>query len=129
VLQLPFCDFRKHTTALHYRYEHANVLHFCSFCKPTFTGATRESDALYVVGIQTTEGRAMKRFMSNEFRVEENIPDLFDVLSRNFVPEILKKTKKNLWGDDGIPAEIRTNCLWNARIERYGINRINSLLK
>jgi hypothetical protein len=25
----------------------ANVLHFCSFCKPTFSGATREWDALY----------------------------------------------------------------------------------
>jgi hypothetical protein len=24
----------------------ANVLHFCSFCKPTFSGATREWDAL-----------------------------------------------------------------------------------
>jgi hypothetical protein len=24
---------------------HANVLHFCSFCKPTFSGATREGDA------------------------------------------------------------------------------------
>jgi hypothetical protein len=26
---------------------HANVLHFCSFCKPTFSGAAREWDALY----------------------------------------------------------------------------------
>jgi hypothetical protein len=26
---------------------HANVLHFCSFCKPTFSGANREWDALY----------------------------------------------------------------------------------
>jgi predicted anti-sigma-YlaC factor YlaD len=26
---------------------HTNVLHFCSFCKPTFSGATREWDALY----------------------------------------------------------------------------------
>jgi hypothetical protein len=26
---------------------HANALHFCSFCKPTFSGATREWDALY----------------------------------------------------------------------------------
>jgi hypothetical protein len=26
---------------------HANVLHFCSFCKPKFSGATREWDALY----------------------------------------------------------------------------------
>jgi hypothetical protein len=26
---------------------HANVLLFCSFCKPTFSGATREWDALY----------------------------------------------------------------------------------
>jgi hypothetical protein len=26
----------------------ANVLHFCSFCKPTFSGATREWDALCV---------------------------------------------------------------------------------
>jgi hypothetical protein len=26
---------------------HANVLHFCSFCKPTLSGATREWDALY----------------------------------------------------------------------------------
>jgi hypothetical protein len=26
---------------------HANVLHFSSFCKPTFSGATREWDALY----------------------------------------------------------------------------------
>jgi hypothetical protein len=25
----------------------ANVLHFCSFCKSTFSGATREWDALY----------------------------------------------------------------------------------
>jgi hypothetical protein len=25
----------------------ANVSHFCSFCKPTFSGATREWDALY----------------------------------------------------------------------------------
>jgi hypothetical protein len=25
----------------------ANVLYFCSFCKPTFSGATREWDALY----------------------------------------------------------------------------------
>jgi hypothetical protein len=28
---------------------HANVLHFCSFCKPTFSGAAREWDALYNV--------------------------------------------------------------------------------
>jgi hypothetical protein len=27
---------------------HANVLHFCSFCKPTIFGATREWDALYL---------------------------------------------------------------------------------
>jgi hypothetical protein len=27
---------------------HAHVLHFCSFCKPTFSGATREWDALYI---------------------------------------------------------------------------------
>jgi hypothetical protein len=46
--QLPFCEFSKHTTALHYRYDNANVLHFCSFCKPTFSGATREWDALYI---------------------------------------------------------------------------------
>jgi hypothetical protein len=26
---------------------HANILYFCSFCKPTFSGATREWDALY----------------------------------------------------------------------------------
>jgi hypothetical protein len=26
---------------------HTNVLYFCSFCKPTFSGATREWDALY----------------------------------------------------------------------------------
>jgi hypothetical protein len=26
---------------------HANVLYFCFFCKPTFSGATREWDALY----------------------------------------------------------------------------------
>jgi hypothetical protein len=26
---------------------HANVLYFCSFCKPTFSGATSEWDALY----------------------------------------------------------------------------------
>jgi hypothetical protein len=26
---------------------HANVFHFCSFCKPTFSGATREWDTLY----------------------------------------------------------------------------------
>jgi hypothetical protein len=26
---------------------HANILHFCSFCSPTFSGATREWDALY----------------------------------------------------------------------------------
>jgi hypothetical protein len=25
----------------------ANILHFCSFCKPTFSGATRVRDALY----------------------------------------------------------------------------------
>jgi hypothetical protein len=25
----------------------ANVFYFCSFCKPTFSGATREWDALY----------------------------------------------------------------------------------
>jgi hypothetical protein len=31
-------------TSLHVR--HANVSHFCSFCKPTFSGATREWDAL-----------------------------------------------------------------------------------
>jgi hypothetical protein len=30
---------------------YANVLHFCSFCKPTFSGATRKWDALYVLGI------------------------------------------------------------------------------
>jgi hypothetical protein len=27
---------------------HANVLYFCSFCKPTFSGATREWDALSI---------------------------------------------------------------------------------
>jgi hypothetical protein len=27
----------------------ANVLYFCSFCKPTFSGATREWDALYLL--------------------------------------------------------------------------------
>jgi hypothetical protein len=27
---------------------HANVLYFCSFCKQTFSGATREWDALYM---------------------------------------------------------------------------------
>jgi hypothetical protein len=27
---------------------HANVLYFFSFCKPTFSGATREWDALYI---------------------------------------------------------------------------------
>jgi hypothetical protein len=27
---------------------HANVLYFCSFCKPSFSGATREWDALYL---------------------------------------------------------------------------------
>jgi hypothetical protein len=27
----------------------ANILHFCSFCKPKFSGATREWDALYLV--------------------------------------------------------------------------------
>jgi hypothetical protein len=26
-------------------------LHFCSFCKPTFSGATREWDALYSINI------------------------------------------------------------------------------
>jgi uncharacterized CHY-type Zn-finger protein len=31
----------QNTTALHYRYD------FCSFCKPTFSEATREWDALY----------------------------------------------------------------------------------
>jgi hypothetical protein len=44
--QLPFCKFPKHNrTSL--QVWHANVLHFCSFCKPTFSGATREWDALY----------------------------------------------------------------------------------
>jgi hypothetical protein len=28
---------------------HANVLHFCSFCKPTFSRATRKWDAQYIV--------------------------------------------------------------------------------
>jgi hypothetical protein len=44
--QLPSYEFRKHTTALLYRYE-CKCIVFCSFCKPTFSGATREWDALY----------------------------------------------------------------------------------
>jgi hypothetical protein len=44
--QLPFCKFLKHSrTSL--QVWHANVLHFCSFCKPTYSRATREWDALY----------------------------------------------------------------------------------
>jgi hypothetical protein len=44
--QLPFCEFTKHNrTSL--QVWHANVLYFCSFCKPTFSEATREWDALY----------------------------------------------------------------------------------
>jgi hypothetical protein len=44
--QLPFCEFPKHNrTSLVW---HANVLYFCSFWKPTFSGATREWDALYI---------------------------------------------------------------------------------
>jgi hypothetical protein len=44
--QLPFCEFPKHTTALHYRYD-IQMYCTCSFCKPTFSGATREWHALY----------------------------------------------------------------------------------
>jgi hypothetical protein len=63
--QLPFCEFPKHTTALHYRY--ANVLYFCSFCKPTFSGATREWDAQY----KSEEGTNLKDmcWKLNEFRL------------------------------------------------------------
>jgi hypothetical protein len=47
--QLPFSEFPKHNrTSLQVWY--ANVLYFCSFCKPTFSGATREWDALYKSG-------------------------------------------------------------------------------
>jgi hypothetical protein len=31
---------------------HANILHFCSFCKPTFSGATGEWDALYFLTVK-----------------------------------------------------------------------------
>jgi hypothetical protein len=36
---------------------HADVLHFCSFCKPTFSGATREWDSLYILrlGMKTLD--------------------------------------------------------------------------
>jgi hypothetical protein len=27
---------------------HANIMHFCSFCKPTFSGATRKWDTVFV---------------------------------------------------------------------------------
>jgi hypothetical protein len=33
---------------------HANVLYFSSFCNPTFSGATREWDALYNAGGKTS---------------------------------------------------------------------------
>jgi hypothetical protein len=47
--QLPFCEFPKHNrTSL--QVWHAHVLHFCSFCKPTFSGATRKWDALCMCG-------------------------------------------------------------------------------
>jgi hypothetical protein len=44
--QLPFCEFPKHNH-ISLQVLHANVLYFCSFCKPIFSGATRECDALY----------------------------------------------------------------------------------
>jgi hypothetical protein len=47
VLPLPFCEFTKHTTALHYRYDMQIYCTFFSFRKSTFSGATREWDALY----------------------------------------------------------------------------------
>jgi hypothetical protein len=40
------CANSQNTIALHYRYDIANVLNFGSFCKPTFSGATHEWDAL-----------------------------------------------------------------------------------
>jgi hypothetical protein len=44
--QLPFREFTKHNrTSL--QVWHANVLHFWYFCEPTFSGATREWEALY----------------------------------------------------------------------------------
>jgi hypothetical protein len=46
--QLPFCEFPKHNR-VSLQVWHANVLYFCSFCKPTFSGATREWDAMYYV--------------------------------------------------------------------------------
>jgi hypothetical protein len=46
--QLPFCEFPKHTTALHYGYDTQMYCTFVPFCKPTFSGATREWDALYI---------------------------------------------------------------------------------
>jgi hypothetical protein len=48
--QLPSCDFPKHTTAFHYRYD---MQIFCCFCKPTFSGATFEWDALYILLLLT----------------------------------------------------------------------------
>jgi hypothetical protein len=33
---------------------HVNVLQFCSFCKPTFSGATREWDALYAAKVYSS---------------------------------------------------------------------------
>jgi hypothetical protein len=48
VLPTSLFEFPKNTTAFHYRYDMQNVLYFCSFCKPTFSGATFEWDALYL---------------------------------------------------------------------------------
>jgi hypothetical protein len=44
--QLPLCELPKHN-CISLQVWLANVLYFCSFCKPTFSGATREWDALY----------------------------------------------------------------------------------
>jgi hypothetical protein len=50
--QLPFLRIPKTHNRTSLQVLHANVLHFCSFCKPTFSRATCEWDALY----QTTQG-------------------------------------------------------------------------
>jgi hypothetical protein len=47
VLPTSFLQIPKTHNRTSLRVWHANVLYFCSFCKPTFSGATREWDTLY----------------------------------------------------------------------------------
>jgi hypothetical protein len=48
VLPTSFLRIPKTHNRISLKVWHANVLYFCSFCNPTFSGATREWDALYI---------------------------------------------------------------------------------